>query len=184
MKRSGHRKPHAKRNSVQQHFLYLRDTTDDMLCLAFPGATNQRSYRAVLEVSPINLALKAEEEQEAIIARYQMLLKSLTYSLQVLVRNTRLDLTPYIQRLLAAPPEGTRRPPGWEVLAQSLADLLQRIAAERTLIERHVYVIVPAPQQPTRMQRWGGFAGLLPGSDDRRRSRHRSSRNSPCGSSR
>ncbi len=163
MKRSGHRKPHAKRNSVQQEFLYLRDTTDDRLCLAFPGATNQRSYRAVLEVAPINLALKAEEEQEAIIARYQTLIKSLTYSLQVLVRNTRLDLTPYIQRLLSSPPEGTHRPPGWEVLAQSLADLLTRIAAERTLIERHVYVIVPAPQQPTRMQRWGGLSGLLPG---------------------
>jgi len=170
MKRSSTSKPHPKLNSVQQDFLSLRDTTDDMLCLAFPGAANQRSYRAVLEVSPINLALKAEEEQEAIIARYQTLIKSLTYSLQVLVRNTRLDLTPYIQRLLAAPPKGTLRPPGWQVLAQSLADLLTRIAAERTLIERHVYVIVPAPQQPTRTRRWGTFAGLLPG---RKRTRQR-----------
>src|SRR5579859_1251263 len=100
MKRSRKRKQHAKLNSVQQDFLYLRDTTDAMLGLALPGAANQRSYRAVLEVSPINLALKAEEEQEAIIARYQTLIKALTYSLQILVRNTRLDLTPYIQRLL------------------------------------------------------------------------------------
>ncbi|HVB23421.1 MAG TPA: DUF87 domain-containing protein [Ktedonobacteraceae bacterium] len=168
MKHARHRKQHSKLNSVQQDFLYLRDTTDDMLCLALPGAANRRSYRAVLEVSPINLALKAEEEQEAIIARYQTLLKALTYSLQVLVRNQRLDLAPYSERLLATPPGDMLRSPGWQALAQSLADLLQRIAAERTLIERHVYVIVPAPQQPTRTRRRDGFAGLLPG---RRRTR-------------
>lgn len=76
MKQTRHRKQHPKLNSVQQDFVPLRETTDNLLCLAFHGSPTRRSYRAVLEVSPINLALKAEEEQEAIIERFRVLINS------------------------------------------------------------------------------------------------------------
>jgi hypothetical protein len=131
-------------SSVQRDLLLVRETSGDMLCLYAPGSPTRRSYRAVLEVAPINLALKAEDEQEAIIERFGALIRSLSYPLQVLVRNQRLDLSPYIEHLLT--PAGASRPstPTWFALASSLANLLQLIAAERTLIERHVYLIVPA----------------------------------------
>lgn len=77
-----------------------------MLCLYAPGSPTRRSYRAVLEVAPINLALKVEDEQEPIIEHFGALIRSLSFPLQVLVRNQRLDLSPYIQHLLAPPGEG------------------------------------------------------------------------------
>ncbi len=135
--------------SVQHDLLALRETSGDMLCLYAPGAPTRRSYRAVLEVSPIHLALKAEDEQEAILERFAALIRSLSFPVQVLVRNQRLDLSPYIQRLLARP-EGEherQHTPSWYALAQSVAELVQHIAAERTLIERHMYLIIPASQQ-------------------------------------
>jgi hypothetical protein len=46
-----------------------------MLCLYAPGSPTRRSHRAVLEVAPINLALKAEDEQEAIIERFGALMR-------------------------------------------------------------------------------------------------------------
>jgi hypothetical protein len=64
--------------------------------------------------------------------------------LQVLVRNQRLDLSPYIERLLAQVGAGRPFTPTWFALASSLANLLRTIAAERTLSERHVYLVVPA----------------------------------------
>jgi hypothetical protein len=144
------------RSSVQRDLLSLRETSGNMLCLYAPHSPTRRSYRAVLEVAPINLALKAPDEQEAIIERFAALLRSLSYPLQVLVRNQRLDLSPSIERLLAL--SGAGRPPStptWLDLAASLADLLRRIAAERTLIERHVYLIVPADAHATRPRhRW------------------------------
>jgi len=76
--------------SVQRDMVYVRETKDDMLCLSAPGARNLRSYRAVLEVSPLNFSLKAEEEQEAIIERFAALIRSLSFPLQILVRNQRL----------------------------------------------------------------------------------------------
>jgi hypothetical protein len=96
--------------SVQRDMLYLRETSGDMLCLYAPGSPPRRSYRAVLEVAPINLALKAEDEQEAIIERFGALIRSLSFPLQVLVRNQRLDLVPYIRHLLASPQAMTQHP--------------------------------------------------------------------------
>jgi len=87
------KQPHREK-SVQCDLLHVRETSGDMLCLATPGSPTQRSYRAVLEVFPINLALKAQEEQEAIIERFGALIRSLSFPLQVLVRNQRLDLLP------------------------------------------------------------------------------------------
>jgi hypothetical protein len=132
--------------SVQRDMVRLRETKGDMLCLYAPGMPTWRSYRAVLEVSPINLSLKAEDEQEAIIERFGALIKSLFFPVQILVRNQRLDLAPYIRSLFAQPGADGQHPPTWNALARSLADLLQKIAAQRTLIERHVYVIIPASQ--------------------------------------
>src|SRR5690348_15166919 len=130
--------------SVQRDMLRLRETWGDMLCLSSPGSPTRRSYRAVLEVAPINLSLKAEDEQEAIIERFAALIKSLSFPLQILVRNRRQDLTPYIQHLLAQPEGEGPHPATWYALAHSQAELLQKIVAEHTLIERHVYLIIPA----------------------------------------
>jgi hypothetical protein len=148
-------------NSVQRDMVYLRETKGDMLCLYAPNAPMKRSYRAVLEVSPINFSLKAEEEQEAIIERYGALIRSLSFPLQILVRNQRLDLTPSIQRLQMQPNGQAQRPPTWSMLARSLADHLQKIASQRTLIERHVYVIIPASQGTDNTTRRKGFQPLF-----------------------
>src|ERR1700726_3843308 len=99
--------------SVQRDLLRLRETWGDMLCLYAPGSPTRRSYRAVLEVAPINLSLKGEDEQEAIIERFGALIRSLSYPLQVLVRNQRLDLSPYMERLLAPPGAARLATPTW-----------------------------------------------------------------------
>jgi hypothetical protein len=144
-------------SSVQRDMIYLRETRGDMLCLYALVSSTKRSYRAVLEVSPINFSLKAEEEQEAIIERFAALIRSLSFPLQILVRNQRLDLAPYIGRLLAQPSGREQHPSAWLTLARSLADLMQKIASQRTLIERHVYVIIPAELRTGTIQRHKGF---------------------------
>jgi len=139
-------RPHT---SVQRDVVRLRETADEMLCLYDAASPTRRRYCAVLEVSPINLSLKAEDEQEAIIERFHALITSLAFPVQILVRNQRLDLAPYILHLLERS-EVLRRTLIWCTLAQGVADLLQKLAAERTLIERHVYVIIPASRGSTR----------------------------------
>jgi hypothetical protein len=127
------KKQRREQASVQRDMLRLRETWGEMLRLYAPNSPTRRSYRAVLEVALINLSLKAQDEQEAIIERFAALIKSLSFPLQILVRNRRQDLTPYIQHLLAHPEGEGPHPPTWYALAHSQADLLQKIVAERTL---------------------------------------------------
>src|SRR5438132_10109607 len=98
------------RSSVQQEYVRLREIAGDMLCLASPSSPTQRTYRAVLEVSAINFTLKSEDEQEAIIAGYRALLKALTFPMQILIRNQRLDLRTYMQRLIGEVPQAVSGP--------------------------------------------------------------------------
>ncbi len=96
-------------------------------------------YRAVLRAGSVNFALKAEAEQEAIVAGYRRFLNALTYPLQVLVRVVPTDVEAYLDGL-AGPTEN-------EALASLARDhrtFVRRIARERTLLDRRFYVIVPA----------------------------------------
>ena len=70
-------------------------------------------------------------------------------------------MTPYIRHLLAQQRADRQHPPTWYALAQSVAELLQRIAAQRTLIERHFYVIIPASQSTSGSRRRSGFPTLF-----------------------
>jgi hypothetical protein len=157
--------------NVQRDVVRLRETSAEMLCLYAPHSPTRRMYRAVLEITPINFLLKAEEEQEALIERFRALITSLTFPVQLLIRNQRLDLTPYIQRLREGleSQETAPRSPVWHDLIASQIALLQQLAARRTLIERHCYLVLPASLQPTRSGagRTGRFA--LPGFPGRKR---------------
>lgn len=154
--------------SVQQQYVRTREIIGDVLCLATPSSLTRRTYRAVLNVSSLNFLLKAEEEQEALIARYRSLLKALTFPLQIVIRHERLDLRPSVEQMhahlpeAAAPqvspnePEFAQNPllspgnqaaelPGWADLVTGIEELLQQVSNRHTLIARHWYVIIPAP---------------------------------------
>jgi len=57
------------------------------------------SYRGVLIASSQNFALKASEEQEAIIGAFQTLLNTLDFSVQILVQSRQMDIRPYLTQL-------------------------------------------------------------------------------------
>ncbi|HEU5348592.1 MAG TPA: hypothetical protein VFU63_08265, partial [Ktedonobacterales bacterium] len=60
----------TKLSSVQQHYVRAREILDGTLCLWSPVSPTRRSYRAILEVAPINFLLKSAEEQDALTERY------------------------------------------------------------------------------------------------------------------
>lgn len=136
--------------SVQQYYVRAREVMGEVLCLSAPLSPTKRAYRAVLAISTINFLLKSEEEQNALVERYRSLLKSLQFPLQIVVRNQRLDLLPYLARIQSQIPpcangEEEQSRQGWVELTDGLGALLLQIGSRRTLIERHCYLVVPAP---------------------------------------
>jgi len=57
------------------------------------------ALRSVLEVSGINLDLKSEDEQNAILTSWRNLLNNLEFSLEIIIHSRRLNIDPYLNFL-------------------------------------------------------------------------------------
>jgi len=79
----------------QQH-LPVADITDDIVLYKDGGAA------LVMESTSLNFGLLSEKEQEAVIAAYAALLNSLSFSVQIVIRTQRKDISSYLIYLDAA----------------------------------------------------------------------------------
>jgi hypothetical protein len=140
---------------VQQLYVAAEAVSADLLVLAAPGASKRapaHEYRAILEVGSVNFALKTEGEQEALLASYRAFLNGLAFPVQISVQIRPLNLAPYLERLrpsgeMGHTAEAEGAPPSvWDRLADEEARYIQELAAERTLLERHFYLIAPAEE--------------------------------------
>jgi len=53
--------------------------------------------RAILKIQGVNLDLKNSDEQQIVLEQYKKFLNGLEFPMQILVRNTFLDLSNYLQ---------------------------------------------------------------------------------------
>ncbi len=73
-----------------QEFVPIKEVRDGVVVLKDGG------LRVILIVSSLNLALKSEDEQRAVISQFQNFLNSLDFSVQIFVQSRRLDIRPYV----------------------------------------------------------------------------------------
>ncbi len=79
--------------SASQHFVPIEDIRDGVVIL------KSGQMCMVLIASSINFALKAANEQEAILMQFQSFLNTLDFSLQIYIQSRRLDIRPYLALL-------------------------------------------------------------------------------------
>ncbi len=118
-----------------QDFLNIDDIRNDILLL------RNGEFRAVLEVTALNFALKSEQEQAAIVYQYQAFLNSLQFPIQIVVQSRQLDLTDYmlaLQKQLEQSQSGLIRAQIAEYL-----DFIDRLITIGSIMEKHFYVVVP-----------------------------------------
>lgn len=132
--------------AVQTTHLRLDAVEDDIVCLI--GG----QYRAVLEVGSLNFGLHGEAEQEMVVASFAACLNGLTFPIQIMVRVLPIDMECYLDDLQ----QRARH------VSDTLGDLahdhvtfLQRLARNRTLLERRFYLVIPAQTDSDQPQhRW------------------------------
>lgn len=76
-----------------QEFIPFREVRDGIVVM------KDDSLRVILMTSSLNIALKSQDEQEAIIIQFQNFLNSLEFSVQFYVQSRRLDIRPYLALL-------------------------------------------------------------------------------------
>jgi hypothetical protein len=125
------------------------------------GSAGQAEYCAVIEVAGAqeSLAKLDDGKQEELLAACAQFLNSLTFPFQLVVQVHPVDLSWYVQRV----EERTRTlSPGLVAIARDHAAYVQSLSRQRTLLERHIYIVVSWSQSaeegaPTRIS----FSRLL-----------------------
>lgn len=125
----------AKSAAPSQKFIAIQEIKDSIVILKNGG------LRTVCIASSINFELKGNEEQEALIYRFQAFLNSLDFSLQILVSSRKLNIDPYLEDLkeLAKTQEN-------ELLhAQTVeyVDFIKKFVELTDIMNKSFYLIIP-----------------------------------------
>lgn len=98
--------------------------------------------RAILKVTGLNVDLKNYDEQQIILEQYKRFLNGLQFPIQILVRNTYLDLTNYINYMNQN--VGNIDHPILKKQGEEYVNFLQEIDSQQWLIfVKEFYIIVP-----------------------------------------
>lgn len=140
----------GKKESTQMH-LKIAEIHDNTLILKNGG------LRSVLKASSVNLNLKSEEEQNAVIYSYQNFLNTLEFPIQIVVRSKKLDLDAYIEKLKKiAVKQGN---PLLQKQTFEYIEYVSRLVEYADIMEKQFYVIVP--QDPFGQEKKGFIASFL-----------------------
>ena len=102
---------------------------------------NDGSFRAVVECESINFDLMSSREREGVEFSYQNFLNSLHFPVQVLIRSRRVDIGPYIDRLL-----DIRRSQDnmlLNVLMDDYINFIDILSQEANIMDKKFYIVVP-----------------------------------------
>jgi type IV secretory pathway VirB4 component len=95
---------------------------------------------AVLSTTAVNFDLLSEIEQDAIIASFSMLLNSITFPIQVVVRSKQLDITKYIEKIKRT--EDKLTDPLLKHQAESYRKFVQDFIKNNEVLDKKFYVVI------------------------------------------
>jgi hypothetical protein len=98
--------------------------------------------RAIIKVDGLNLDLKNYDEQQVVLEQYKRFLNGLSFPIQILIRNTYLDLTEYLAYLRGN--LNTIENPALNRQGQDYLNFLEGIDSQQGLVfVKEFYIIVP-----------------------------------------
>ena len=99
------------------------------------------SFRAVVACKSINFDLMSEEEREAVEFSYQNFLNSLNFTVQILVRSQRVDIAPYIDRLMELRRQNDNMLLG--VLMDDYINFIDILSQEANIMDKSFFNVIP-----------------------------------------
>jgi len=99
------------------------------------------ALRSVLEVSGINLSLKSEDEQNAILTSWRNLLNNLEFSLEIVIHSRHLNIDPYLDFL-----EERVSQEQTELLklqGEDYYSFIKGLVTENNIMRKKFYLVVP-----------------------------------------
>lgn len=149
-------RPTPKNPNSTQSTLQLSEVRDNMVIMI------DGSFRAVIACKSINFDLMSEREREGVEYSYQNFLNSLNFPVQILIRSQRVDIGPYIDKLLDVRRNQDNMLLG--VLMDDYINFIDALSQEANIMEKTFYIVVPFfPQGDAAnlVEQGKGFFGKL-----------------------
>ena len=124
----------AKARATQE-FVPIEQVRDGIVIL------KDGSMRAVLMTSSLNIALKSQDEQAAILLQFQTFLNSLDFSVQFFVQSRELDIRPYIALLEARYTQQTSEL--MKIQVREYIDFVKGFTEGANIMTKNFFIIVP-----------------------------------------
>src|SRR3989337_3564534 len=121
--------------STTQNHLPIADITNDVAIYKDGGAA------LVMESTSLNFGLLSEREQQAVIGAYAALINSLSFSLQIVIRTQRKDITSYMNYLDEASKKITS--PKLSFLMQGYKKFIVDSIKKKNVLGKRFYLIIP-----------------------------------------
>ncbi len=102
---------------------------------------NDGSFRAVVSCDSINFDLMSSREREGVEYSYQSFLNSLYFPVQIYVRSQRVDIGPYLEKLVRIRRDQDNMLLG--VLMDDYINFIDVVSRETNIMDKNFYVIVP-----------------------------------------
>lgn len=122
------------RASTQEH-LEIEDIRDDLVILKDGGCV------LILATTAINFSLLSEKEQEATIYAYAGLLNSLTFSVQIVIRSKRKDISSYLKLVSELEKKETRKEIKEQI--QKYKAFVKETVAKNEVLDKKFYLAIP-----------------------------------------
>lgn len=145
-----------KNPNSTQNSLLLSEVRDNMVIMA------DGSFRAVVACKSINFDLMSSNEREGVEYSYQNFLNALNHPVQILIRSQRVDIGPYIDRLV----EIRRGQDNMllNVLMDDYIDFIDALSQEANIMNKSFFIVIPYfPQGDVTnlIEQGKGFFGKL-----------------------
>jgi len=140
---------------ASQEFVPIKEIQDGIVVLKDGG------LRAVLMASSVNISLKSEDEQNAIIMQFQNFLNTLDFSLQISIQSRKYDVTSYLATLEEK--LKTQTEPLLKIQTQEYMQFIQNFTDNVNIMTKHFFIVIP--YTPAVIATSGGFLDkILPSS--------------------
>ena len=119
--------------TTQEH-LDIEDIRDDLVIL------KNGSVAGVLRTTAVNFDLLSEIEQDAIIAAFSMLINSISFPIQIVIRSKRLDISNYLEKVIKM--ENKIEDPLLKHQAEAYRKFVQETITSNEVLDKKFYIIV------------------------------------------
>lgn len=126
---------YMSKGSATQQFVPIERIRDGIITL------KSGELRAIIITSSLNIALKSEDEQSAILLQYQNLLNSLEFPIQMFAESRRLNIKPYLELLEEREKKVTEDL--LKIQIHEYIGFIKKFADETNIMTKHFFIVIP-----------------------------------------